>query len=363
MTGCGSAITLSVNQLSASTGISCGLPAALPTAALPIQGNTLHSLGDSITAGFLLSNPATQVYPQLMGVDLGLKVTNEAINGRQACDLALNEIFPNNENPSVADNQLYTVMIGTNDVAQNVPGYIPVFAQCHQAALAWLGVPAESKTRANAAGVHTTGSGGFSTGDNWSSWNMSTAGSAISLPITLSVSGPIYLWTRIIDGDGGTFSWSVDGVTVGTGSTSTTPVIRTSASTTMSMTMSRMASVAAGHHVVTVTQTSSTGTVQVLAVGSPAPASSPAPQILSSDIPYLLGTGSTGCTGTSTVSLQYIQQIQADVELLAGDGVRITYVPTRRYFFGTSAEMIDQTHPNPFGDGELRNAFEASLTP
>jgi len=338
----------------------CVLPSNLPMGGVHLNGKLFHAYGDSITYGFLL--PSTRdAYPYLMAADLGLTVNDNAVNGAQACDLSPNQIFPNNDNPSIASPMLYTVMVGTNDAARDIAGYTDVFALCHQAAIAWLGVPAEFKVLANAPTVTHSGGGTTEAANNWNAWVMSQQGSSITLPITVSVTGPIYLWMRIIDGDGATYSYSVDGNILGNGSTSTTPVVKTSQSTTDSLALIRIPGISAGVHKVTVTMTSGPGTVRTIAAGVPPQSGTSLPEVLVGDIPYALNTASTGCSGTATASLRYIAEIQKTVILLNGDGLNVSYVPTRKFFFGTSAELEDQVHPNPFGQGELRKAYEASI--
>jgi len=339
---------------------SCVLPSNLPTAPFAYGGSTYHSFGDSITAGFLLANPQN-AYPYLIGENLGFAVIDYAISGSQACDLAPVQFFPNNENPSISSNMLYSVMIGTNDSARNIAGYTAIFSKCYQAAVAWLAVPSDLKVRVNAPGVTTYGPGAFDTYNNWDSWTTSAQGSSITFPITLSSARPAYIWTRIIDGETGTFSYSLDGVVVGNSTTGTSPSISTNNGTTSSMQLLRIPSVPAGSHTITLTQTSSTGTMRVVGIGVPPDTQQGGPVVLASDIPYSLNTAGTGCSGTATPSLLYIEQIENAVELLNGDALNITFIPTRDYMFGTSAELEDNVHPNEVGHRELSNAFQSGL--
>jgi hypothetical protein len=338
----------------------CTLPSTLPVDSLALTGTTYHAYGDSITYGFLL--PTTKdAYPYLVAADRGLTLIDNGVNGAQACDISPAQIFPHSDNPTAASNMLYTVMIGTNDAARDVPGYTAIFDQCHQAAISWLAVPAESKVGAVAAGVTTKGGGRLDTSNNWNSWVTSRQGASISFPISVATDRPLYIWARIIDADPGTFTYDVDGTVVGTSTTGTTPVIKTSQSTMNSLALLRIPPVSAGAHVVTLTQTSTAGTMQIVAIGAPPDAGAGLPNVLVGDIPYAVKTASTGCAGTDTPSLKYIAEIQKTVVMLSGDGLNVRYIPTRAFMFGTVAEMVDQVHPNERGHVELSKAYEAAL--
>ena len=338
----------------------CTLPASLSHGTLPFTGTTYHAYGDSITFGFLL--PSIQdAYPNLMANDRGLTLNNNAVNGAQACDLSPAQIFHQDDNPTLASNMLYTVMVGTNDAARDVPGYTTVFAQCHQAAVAWLAVPAESKVGVTAAGVTTKGVGRLDTLNHWNAWVTTTPGAAISFPLSIATSRPIYIWARIFDGDDGEFTYALDGAVIGSATTKTTPAMITSQSHINSLSLIRIPAVSAGSHTVTFTQTSAKGTMQIVAVGAPPASSAGLPDVLVGDIPYAVNTAGTGCAATATPSLRYMAEIQKTVLLLSGDGLNVRYVPTREYMYGTVAEMVDMVHPNQRGHVELSKAFEASL--
>ena len=296
-----------------------------------------------------------------MGDDLKFAVTDYAIGGSQACDLVPTQIFANKENPSIASDMLYSVMIGTNDSARNVAGYTPVFSACYQAAIAWLAVTSEFKVRANDPSVTTHGTGSLETDHNWDSWTTSSQGASITFPLTVSSARPLYIWAQMLDGDPGTYSYSLDGTVVGNSVTEPSVDISTTNGTYNSLQLLRIPSVSAGSHTITLTQTSIGGTMRIVGIGVPPDTRQGAPVVLASDIPYSLNTASTGCSGTATPSLMYMAEIENAVELLSGDALNITYIPTREYMFGTAAELADQVHPNAVGHKELSNAFLSGL--
>ena len=55
----------------------------------------------------------------------------------------------------------------------------------------------------------------------------------------------------------------------------------------------------------------------------------------------------------------YIDDIVADVNLLAADGLNVRLFDTRAFMFGTPLEMNDPVHPNEYGQFELSHAVEA----
>jgi hypothetical protein len=338
----------------------CALPSGLPVSPIEYSGNAYHAFGDSITAGYLLDNIQNS-YPYQMGYSLGFGVTDYALDGSQACDIAPTEIFANNENPSISSNMLYSLMIGTDDSARNTPGYAAVFSKCYQGAVAWLAVPSEFKVRANDPGVTTSGGGAFDTNNNWNSWVSYGQGSSITFPLTLSSARPVYIWARMIDTDIGTYSYSLDGVVVGNATNGSIPEVATNNGTAGSLQLLRIPAATAGSHTITLSQTSSSGSMNIVGIGTPPDTQQGAPAVLASDIPYLLNTAGTGCSGTATPSLVYMVQIENAVEMLNGDGLNVAFIPTREYMFGTAAELADETHPNALGHRELSLAFLSGL--
>src|SRR5215469_6024310 len=111
-------------------------PARMYPVAGPGQYATYSAYGDSITAGFGLTKP--QAYPSLVAADRGLSLSNNALNGDQACDLTPRQIFPG----WIRSASLSSVLVGTNDVDFKGAGpYEAVYTLCLQGALSWLAVP------------------------------------------------------------------------------------------------------------------------------------------------------------------------------------------------------------------------------
>jgi hypothetical protein len=114
------------------------------------------------------------------------------------------------------------------------------------------------------------------------------------------------------------------------------------------------------------TQTSAnqanTNGVSVVGIGAPGGgAPDTLPTVFAGTIPYQYpGPNGGPCTQANDQPCQqYIQDIQADVTLLTGDGLNIVIFDTRKFMFGTAAEMNDNLHPNVLGQSELAQAVES----
>ncbi|HMH12079.1 MAG TPA: SGNH/GDSL hydrolase family protein [Edaphobacter sp.] len=326
---------------------------------------TYHAYGDSITAGAGLSDAATQAYPELVGMDRRLVVSNYALNGAQACDVAARQIFAYADRPSLVSPPLFSLLIGTNDV--NIKGagpYEAVFNLCQQAAIAWLAVPSDFKVLANSANVIMTGGGDLDLSNNWNAWQTTGLGSSVSFTITMQHDGPIYAWPLIDDKNPSTYTYSLDGIVLGTGHTQTTPAMSTHNGTTNSLGFLRLPAVSEGRHIVTFTQTS-TGSNGISIVGIGSPPAAPLdtlPTVLVGTVPAQMHGGAQfACTSSDAPCLQYIQDIEANVKLFANDNLDVRLFDTRKYMSGTWIEMTDPVHPNARGEIELSHAVEASF--
>jgi len=323
-----------------------------------------RAYGASITHGSTLSYPATHSYPSLVARFEGLSFANNAIPGDQACDVPTMQIFPQEDYSTLAQHPTYSLLVGTNDyLAKGAGSYEAIFMLCQQATISWLGIPAEYKVLANGDGVTTRGPGGIDGSNNWNSWTTEGPGASVSFTITTSEGGPIYAWPRIDDNNPATYTYSLDGVIVGSASVQTTPRIATKKGGTNSLGFLRFPPVPAGKHVVTFTQ-ASTGARGVSVVGIASPKgldSHRLPTVLVGTITYLRQDSyGMACNSTAGPCEAYIQDIEKDVDLFSGDGLKVRLFDTRKFMHGTSAEMNDEIHPNEFGQLELSHAVEAA---
>jgi hypothetical protein len=331
------------------------LPSPVPTSAAQYR-----AYGDSITAGATLTG-SERPYPAFVAEFEAATYSDNAISGDQSCDVPTRQIFPNEDSPTLLTHPMYTLLIGTNDVAAKGAGpYETVFILCHQATISWLAVPAEYKVFANGSGVTTTGTGALDSSNNWNAWTTGEPGATVSFTITTNQFGPIYAWPRIIDGNSGTYTYSVDGLVVGSASMETAPNIATRNGSSSSLGFLRLPSIAPGTHVVTFTQTSAGGGgVSVVGIGTPTKRIGDVlPTVLVGTIPYQ-EPGST-CDASDGPCEKYIEDIETDVDLFSNDGLNVRLFDTRKFMFGTGIEMNDSVHPNEFGQFELSHAVEAS---
>ncbi len=322
------------------------------------------ALGDFLTDGATLSNPSQQAYPTLVSREKNAPLTNLANAGDQACDVPARQIFPNSVSPTLASHATYSLLIGVNDVdIQGDGAYEQVFVQCHQAALAWLALPAEGKVLAGSAGFVADGPGQIDTTNGWNAWTTQGQGSTVSFTITMTASGPIYAWPLIDDASTATYGYALDGVQTGTSAVQTSPQMATKNGTTRSLGFLRWPWAPAGRHTVTFIQIS-TGTSGISVVGIGAPSALPAgqlPAVLAGTVPYQLHTGqNVGCQATDAPCLAYNSDILADVNMFAGDGLNVLLFDTRQYLQGTAVEMSDAVHPNAKGQEKLSEAVQAA---
>jgi len=322
-----------------------------------------HALGDSITFGYSLSSPATQAYPVLVASHERIAADhffNHAIPGDQACDVPTRQIFPAAIQPSSAERNIYSLLIGTNDV--NVKGtgeYEQVFKLCHQASIAWLAVP--DKIAATDPSVVTSGAGRMDAAGNWNAWTIGAAGASITFTLTTTQNGPIYAWFRIDDGSTAASRYLLDGVELGSLQAGRSPAIATQNGTTHSLGFLRIPDVAAGTHTLKFMQRGAAG-FSVVAVGAP-PAHSEGyrPIVLVGAIPYQMHVGYAGsCTISDAPCQQYNADIRADVNLFAADGLDVRLFNPRGFLSGAPVGMSDPVHPNAMGQYEISRAVESA---
>ena len=328
------------------------------SAPVPI-GGPIIAYGDSITAGAFVATGSD--YPTLLGGYYGQPITNYAQQGDTSCEMT-DKVFTH-ENPTNASTGIYVSMIGTNDATTGGQGsYEPVYRACHQAALSWLGTPREQKVLAQDAACVKSGSWSADTTYPSLGEVSSTNGSSMTCSITAQGS-TLYLWYRIINGNGGTFSYALDGSGVSTLANVSTPAITDINGGTHSVAVLRIPGVTPGVHHLTLTVTSSTSSsnlVSLLALGSsPASGTTGHLKVYSGGVPFQEGDGQ------SAVTAAYNQDALNDVALLASDGLAIYPVNVRAYLCPVCAisypDMANTEHPNATGQQELAAAWENKI--
>ncbi len=321
----GAPITFSGRVLPAdATGTLTFLIDGLASHTVPLNQQSIAdyiALGDSITAATYIADPA-QRYPNLVAQALNRNLFNYAVPGYKACDIMPLEALPFFVGESLATNPVYSLLVGTNDLrSYGVGDHEQTFNLCHQATLAWLGVPPANKVLIPATTGPTT-------------------------HIALTTTGaPAYLWYGIQTNATGSFTVSIDGAAPNVlTQTQANPV----GNVTSSYGLLRIP-IGAGAHTFDITTQS--GTVNFLGMGSPV--GSVGPTILAGDIPNQTNGDTAGIAA-------YTADIVANIALLRADGLDIRFISTQQAMHATAAEMMDAVHPNALGLSELAAAFETS---
>ena len=303
------------------------------------------ALGDSITYSSYIADPA-QRYPNILASALNLNLSNYAVPGYGACDVMPTEALPFTVGETIATNPVYSLLIGTNDLALFGTGaHEQVFNLCHQATLAWLGIPLANKILiGNNAATITSGTW---SGDTSNTLSTSTPGSTLRFNLT-TTGAPAYLWYGIQTNGVGTFTISVDGAAPTVGPPAYASTVGVSAS---SYALLRIP-IAAGNHTFDIANQS--GTLTMLGMGSPPVVAGTT--VLAGDVPNQVNGNTSGIAA-------YTADIQTNIALLQSDGLDIRFVPTQQFMLATPAEMVDTKHPNAVGLAELAAAFSSAISP
>jgi lysophospholipase L1-like esterase len=353
---------LAVPTSPGSTPVPTAAPTPLPTpvaTATPIPPQTISNydaFGDSITHGVGASTPALD-YVSLIGTDEHANVTNRGISGALACDVTDLEIFPF-ETPTASTSTVYTMLIGTNDSNTKGTGaYEAVYNSCVAAALTWIGVPSTSKVTAQSSGCVKTGNWLKNSSLPLAGLYSQTNGDQMNCSITTQ-GGPLYIWYRVTDQNGGQFSISVDGGAPQNFSNSFSTSIATQNGGHSGEALARVTGLATGTHsvfMVVKSATSSSNPVFIFGVGTPSNGSA-------ANTPhfYVGGIPRQDNDTKSAITAQYNTDIQNDIIAADQDGLYVIFVNIRAYLMGNASDMNDYLHPNNLGHSELRNAFEAS---
>ena len=360
--------------LSAAT--ACAQPSVVIPQALPplqITGGT-HSInlvtsptysayGDSITSGGGATD-AFHTFEYLLSTDCSSMVSNHGFGGDMSPDMTA-KVF-SNENPGNSVAPFYTAMIGTNDALSKGNGaYEAVYTLTHQAALSWLAISSTYKTFATAYSSTTGTWVADNTYQSGIGMQSTTNGSTLVLPIT-TTGKPIYVWYRVIDGNGGTFVYSLDGAAAISVSCSTSPAMATTNGGTASVGFLRISPVTSGSHSITFSVTSATNTGNVVGIiGIGTPSSVPtynSPSVFSGGV--LKESGTNGVEINATATAAYNTDAQNDANLLANDGLRVYFVNVRNYInLPADYNLLNLPHPNNSGHAHIRDAFEYVMQP
>jgi len=337
----------------------------VPAAPAASEFGSVTNFGDSITCGFyaMPNNGSgylwsTEGYATLLDQQLGAAAKNLCRSGDMAADMARLWVYPNAE-PALAQSQLYTVLIGTNDahVCGASAGCVANWSQSLAASLAWLALPAADKL----PGTGMTVTGGSWSADIGSAMATKQNGASLSFTVQQAVEGrQLYVAYRAMSAQGGSALLSVDGVALttlnATGNAGQT--VTTQNGTPDTIFLQAVPLGAEGTHTVTLTMTSPDGTffsVVWAGASSQSYASVPgAPRVVIGSI-----TTTTYDPLNQTVAV-YNAALTPLVAGLVADGMNITLAPTGSAL-DASTDMADLLHPNNAGHARLAAAFASVL--
>ncbi len=316
------------------------------------QTRTHYAFGDSITAG-TGATPGDS-YAELLAADENATLVDFGIGGSTACAMANNQVFISDV-PGTSLNAVITMMIGTNDA--NLAGagaYEANFDTCQIASLAWIAVPDQNKVTAQSSACTAVGSWGIYGPLPLAELYSQTNGDTLTCQIS-TAGGPLYIWSWIADGNGGQFTYSIDGGPSVPVSNSTATPIGTGSGGGAGVMLTRVAGLAAGNHTVffqVISPTYGTNSVMIFGLGTPLPATSTSRPLI-----YVGGVPFQENNAKSTDTAAYNADVQTNLATLTADGLNVAFVNVRAYWFGTPPEMYDTLHPDDLGHSEIANAF------
>ncbi len=323
------------------------------------------AFGDSNTQspdGYL-SNPLNVYVNRIANVLAIASPVNYGTGGDQACDVGNRWMFPSYAPGIALPYPLVTLMIGTNDENFN-PGpsaYQATALACYGADLTWATVPSSAKVLAG-SGTVTGTCAADTTYAQAPGEKCTAAGSTLSLPFTTTQPGAVYVWVRYIDGDTGTWTYSLDGSPAVARTTALSPVIATHNGSTQAPGMIRLANVPSGTHTLVFTQTAA-GTMAIIGVGYPPSTAS------TSTTPYaVVGTLINQANGANQTGVNaYRADEKSEIAQLKADGLLLFLAPMDTYVsMTTAAGDIAPTggtlHMYDNGQGEAALAFLSALS-
>lgn len=327
--------------------------------------DAVENFGDSITCGFYaMPNDGTGLvwsmegYAGLFDTSLGVPAQNWCRQGDTAADLSRLWV-PFHSTPTSTGNQLFTMMIGTNDAYRY--GIAPVALQTYTAevtaAVSWLAIPNSDKVLANAV-TQQTGTWSQDVG-----FGMMSSSAGASMTFTVNEPAPgrnlyvvYHVWAQPY-GQAGKASIAVDGTVQATvdESQNSGVCIPTENGTADTFLAQVVPLGAAGPHTITFTSVGPSGSSVGLLWAGVAQQDyrtvDGAPEVLLS---YVTNSPS----GNQTFAADnYSLQLQSLIPTLAADGMNVKAVNSTRVM-DPNTDFADILHPNNFGHAKLAAAFE-----
>jgi lysophospholipase L1-like esterase len=345
-------------------------PATPSTPVIPAASGfaSVTNFGDSITCGYYaLPNDgvgymySNEGYASLLNAKVGGVAKDLCRGGDMAADMARLWVYPNAE-PGLAESQLYTVLIGTNDAhfCGGAAGCLANWGASLAASLAWLALPATDKVLGSAMAV----SQGAWSSDMEFGESTTHNGATLSFEVNQAVAGhELHVAYRVFDATarlGGTAVVTVDGIPVTTlsATVATGHPIATQNGGTDTVFLAAVPLGVEGKHKVTITTTSAEGGFfSVLWAGT---SSGNYAQVKGAPTVLIGQVTPTGNDDLNGVVAQYNAALAPLVAKLVAEGMNIVVAPTAKAF-DPATEMSDLLHPNNAGHAKLAAAFAQAL--
>ncbi|HEX5284675.1 MAG TPA: hypothetical protein VFW30_11210 [Bryocella sp.] len=340
-----------------------------PTSAAPAGPKyaQVTNFGASITCGFYATPDGATGYiysnsgygGRFDATLTGTTAQNLCRPGDMAADTVKAWVMPNAA-PALGQKQLYTVMVGTNDITAcgGQTGCLPNYMNAMTAMLPWLALPASDKVLGSSLNVSPAWATDLNVGVA-----TSTAGASLSFPVQQTVAGrTLYIAYRVFDAgkmNGGTATVQLDGNTVATLSAIANGgrAIGTLNGATDTIWAVGIPLGAAGAHTVTITNGSSGGffSFQWAGVSSGQyDSTAGAPRVMVALLPQ------STASYFNTVEVTHNNALNQLALALAADGMWVTVVHCESVL-NISTDMADTVHPNDAGHAKLASAFESAL--
>jgi lysophospholipase L1-like esterase len=360
--GCGGAAIPSANQT-----VTTPTAPAAPAAPAGPKYTQVTNFGASITCGYYATPDgatgyiwSNHGYAGLFDSSLtGATAQNLCRAGDQAADTVRTWVMPNAV-PTLGSKQMYTFLVGTNDVIYcgGDNGCLPNYINAMTAALAWVALPASDKVLGSSLTVSKAWTSDLNLGVA-----TNTAGASLTFPVNQTVAGrTLYIAYRVFDAgkvNSGTATVQLDGNTVATLSTivNTGHAIATHNGLSDTIFAVAIPLGAAGAHNITITNGPNGGffSFQWAGVSSGQYASTAgAPRVMAATLPTTTNTSYNSLEATQNDALNQL------AAALASDGMWVTVVHCESVLDVTK-DMYDNIHPNDSGHAKLAAAFESAL--
>lgn len=328
---------------------------------------TVTNFGASITCGFYATaqGGSGYIYSNLGYAGVfdnslsGTKAENLCRPGDMAADTVRTWIMPN-ARPALGQRQLYTLLVGTNDLTQcgGQAGCLTNYVNAMTAALSWLALPASDKVLGSSLNPSSAWTADLDVG-----LSTTTPGASLSFPVQQAVAGrTLYIAYRVFQAgkaNGGTATVEVDGTKVATLSTIANGGrgISTPNGVTDTIWAAGIPLGAVGAHTVTITNGPNGGffSFQWAGVSTGQYASTPgAPRVMVALLPQ-----STSAYFNS-VEVTHNDALNQLATALANEGMWVTVVHCESTL-DIRSDMADTIHPNTGGHAKLAAAFESAL--